>query len=62
MFQKSHHEAGIFSCGSLMLTSNMNHSGVEHSFARARQMSAARTFRGVNCGMFTRGSRANRNA
>lgn len=60
MFQKSHHEAGIFSYGSLMLTSNMNQSGVEHSFARARRLSAARANRSMNGGMFSRGTRAYR--
>lgn len=62
MFQKSHHEADAFSCGSLTLTSHMNHSAVEHSFARARRQSAARTNRSMSGGMFSRESRTYRHS
>lgn len=62
MFEKSHHEEGVFSCGSLTLTSHMNHSCVERSFTQARRRSAARTNRNVSGSMFSHGSRTYRHA
>ena len=42
MFQKMFDEAGALCYGSLMLTSNMNKTEVEHSFDRLRKQEAAR--------------------
>lgn len=63
MFQKIFDEAGALCYGSLVLTSNMNKTAVEHNFDHLRRQEAARRNRSTaNCGMFFRKSRAYRHA
>ena len=54
MFQKFFDEAGALCYGSLMLTSNMNKTEVEHSFDHLRKQEAARKNRSTAGGMFCR--------
>lgn len=62
MFQKSRHEAGIFSHSSLTLASHKHSSGAERSPDRARRLSAARANRSMGGGMFSHGSWTSRRA
>lgn len=63
MFQKIFDEAGALCYGSLMLTTNMNKSGVEEGFDRLRKQETARkNRRTAGSGMFYRGSQAYRHA
>lgn len=55
MFQKNYHESGVFSCGSLTLTSNMTKTAIEHSFDRLRRLEESRRNRSTaGDGMFSR--------
>ena len=47
MFQKIFDEAGALCYGSLMLTSNMNKTAVEHNFDHLRRQEAARDRKSV---------------
>lgn len=63
MMHKLFDEAGALCYGSLMLTSNMNKTEVEHSFDHLRKQEAARRNRRTgSSGMFFRKSRVYRHA